>query len=161
MKWLFPLENANLGEGEWHGSHMSSPAFCPSIPGSSSGSPPGCCSPSEHTRGCICRWFGLALGRGSTEGPGNTSRIAAAPSPGVQGPPSSAVGGSGGDRPFLPPLPFAVCCQCLSPAWHISGSACFKELFITLQDKISPWLGASHALSLEGHGCLWLLPVSP
>lgn len=35
------------------------------------------------------------------------------------------------------------------------------KLFTTQQDKINLWLGMSHALSLEGHSRLWLLPVSP
>lgn len=120
----------------------------------------GCCSPSEHTRRCICQWFGLRLGRGSTEGPCSTGSVAAAPSPGVPGPPNSAVGSRGENSPFLPPLPFTVCSQCLSPAWYIPVSACRKELFTTQQDKINLWLGMSHALSLEGHSRLWLLPVS-
>lgn len=50
---------------------------------------------------------------------------------------------------FLPPLPFTICSQCPSPTWHIPCSACLKELFITLQDKINLWLRVSHALSLE------------
>lgn len=110
VKWPLPFENANLSKGEWLGSHMGSPLFCHSIPGSSSGSPPGCCSPLERARRCICRWFGLRLGRGSTEGPGSTGRIAAALNPGVPGPPSIAVGGSERTGPFshLCPSQFAL-----------------------------------------------------
>ena len=88
MKWPFPLENANPSKGEWHGSHTGSSPFCHSIPGSHPGSPPGCCLPSERTRRCICRWFGLGLGRGSTAGPGSTGRIAAIPALGCWGLPA-------------------------------------------------------------------------
>lgn len=137
------MENANLREGAWLSSHMGSTSFCHSTLGAAQillQVALGLWSTQEEHLLVVRSWVGERQHKRTREHWQDCL--------GQPGPHSSVVGGSGGDGRFLPPLLFYICSQCLSPAWHIPGSASLLPLYLPPKSRLGPF-SPSREKSLE------------